>query len=62
MKVIRRPFVSDIGPQNEGANPWTIIYVVIVKLTSDKLTPRSFVILVLVMDGNIKGWSCTLEI
>ena len=38
MYVTRLPCVSDIGPQNDGASPWTIMYTVTVKLIVDKLT------------------------
>ena len=42
MNVMRLPFVSDNGPQKDGARPWTIMYTVIVRLTSDKLTLSSY--------------------
>lgn len=41
MKAGRRPYISEKVPINEGAMPWTIIYVVIVKATLDWLTLRS---------------------
>jgi len=41
MNVTLFPIVSDNGPQSDGAIPWTTIYIVMVRLRSDKLTWRS---------------------
>lgn len=38
MKIGRRPMLSLIGPQKEGAKPWRIMYTVTVRETSDTET------------------------
>jgi hypothetical protein len=42
MNVIRRPVVSDNGPQNDGATAWAIMYTVTVRLRTDKSTLISY--------------------